>query len=473
MSRPVAHSQTTLHPDSSALQEESPARRAPSGLSQATPIELTKSDSDDVGAPGRTQISIAESEAPGNEAVPSSPPEPGSQTGRASSPERRDISDSDEEMEFAIPEVLETSKMETNSASQATSTSLQHREARGVPELQVKETPQLPGHRKVQRDLAKPSSSWSPVRQRSSGQTTSSTSVIPSTYAEPRGQLNARLISTKRASAMIDLSSDADPIMIDEQLNEEINAASQRPPPEVKSPSPSEAKAPFNSNHSPMLPHVSSSNPGSLVKRKAADLPAGFNSSKKPRSAGLGLPRESEMVNGDNMAPPMTIREQRRQKLNSYNTTGPGRAEEHLLPSPKFATNRKESNGLVDKHDSRPNHPPSTTRWPPRSDNASPKDIRRGSERVLHDDHRSPGVEQAPSNTATHKISRPANRSAAMETATTNLTEPSQSPGAIVFSKFSQAYPEYKGTMKQFRGMCKQIQKLEDERKKLPRLMWD
>ncbi|KAF2501867.1 hypothetical protein BU16DRAFT_211130 [Lophium mytilinum] len=426
------------------------------------------------GAPGRTQISVSEPESRVNPAIPSSPPEPASQANQTSSPERIDISDSEEEMEFAVSEVLEVDKVNTQSASRATCTSPHHREARGVPELQVKETPQLEGHRKIQRDLTKPSSSWSPARQRSSGQTTSSTSVIPSTYVEPRGQLNARPIATKNNSVMIDLSSDTNDLMIDEQLNAEINAASQRLPPEVQSPSPDRPKALSTSNHSPTLaPHASSSNPSSLVKRKAADLPTGVNSSKKPRSVGLGLPRDSDMANGDNKAPPMTIREQRRQKLNSYSTTSPIHAEEHLLPSPRFGTNRRESNRLVDKHISTPNHRPSPARALPRSNNTSPRDRPRDSERGLRHDNRSPAVEGGPSKTAAHMSSRPANRSAVTENASTNPGKPPQSPSAVVFSTFSQAYPEYKGTMKQFVGMCKQIQKLEDERKRLPKFLWD
>jgi hypothetical protein len=428
-SRPLTHSHAGSAPDSS-LPRRFGSSSGPTirGIAQADSIDLSEDDSNGEQANGGTQMSDSGSQDLAMQPIPSSPPEP-AHAARTTVTELEEAGDdSEDDMEFAIPQALDNLKMK-----EITNLSAQRRISSDVSKVQVGETPQFAGQRRIHRDLARPSPSWSPARQHSSGQTTSSTSVVPSTYVEPRGPLGPKAVSAKETPVQVDLTSDGDEMLVDEQLHAEVEAASRRPQSSSSQVWPvNQVNTQSASTRAPLLvPHAQSTTMGSLAKRKVSDpsISSNQSGSKRARPMGSDVPEMAKRKRDDALSP-MTIREQRRMKLNSYNASDEASIEGSPLSSPKLGITRKASNGFG-----------STQRFVPLS---------------------SPLPQPHPPKPSAISI---------RGSLSTNTTKASEQV-TRVFSKFCQAYPEYKGNRQHFIAMCTDINNLPKDRK-LHKMLWD
>ncbi|OCK86089.1 hypothetical protein K432DRAFT_169021 [Lepidopterella palustris CBS 459.81] len=144
-------------------------------------------------------------------------------------------SDSEEEIEFAIPQALGQDRHSENAVTSTRSNineanPCQSEISQEISKLQVKETPYSANGKKQPIDIGKQSSSWSPGEQDSNGRWKSTTSRIPSTYKDlhvsPSNKDKSNIV--RGIQEAHPLSND-DEAMVNLQIHEEIEAASQRP----------------------------------------------------------------------------------------------------------------------------------------------------------------------------------------------------------------------------------------------------
>ncbi|OCL11795.1 hypothetical protein AOQ84DRAFT_178276 [Glonium stellatum] len=448
-----------------------------------------------------------------------------------------DISSSDDDLETSIPRALKQARRIGSSSTSPLPSSDKSRQPQSgvtqqISKLQVEETPYLLGRVKSRADT-KPST-LSPGRQNPSSRSkdmTSSTSIIPSTYRDaqkPYPTGHRKLSTINIHSKAVPLLSDEE-AMVDQQIEEDMKAPSQRQPTSPFDPSSSHSIVvqktsikPFESSltnslersHSPkLIPHIVNQTKAPMAKREAEDLSAerlrqpkkfktdyGFTQEEHSPQDAATKARESRrdfMTNfsksksRSEISPPAKAREtistdgntkshrtiDRTPELHSHRFAQNNEAVT-LSPQSRFWTHSNQERRIqraTSSHDSL------------KERNIVDEGHGMTSAKVVSKipyiarDHWSPSQEQISREDRISMLKdvRPLSRSTFpllqqnAQISATSRQSAKTSRIAALYSKFAETYPDYRGDEKHFIGLCRMIDNLQKGEKMEHKSLWD
>ncbi|XTI84413.1 hypothetical protein V2W45_1224197 [Cenococcum geophilum] len=444
----------------------------------------------------------------------------------------------EEDIEMSVPRALDQIRgIGSASASplQSRNKSLQPQSGitRRIPKVQVKETPYSLGRTKIRMDhgrLYSPRSPGRPNLTSCSKDTTSSTSVIPSSCKDiqkpsPTREYNSSAIdSRKEANPLLE----GEEAVVDQQIQEEVKAAPQRQPSPLFKISSDRSVAAQNaftvlpessptnrlerSHSSKLIPHIVNQTKARLSKRRAENPSAEIPRQPKKLKTDYGFSQEehssqdvatraresrreffmnldrsegqSEISLSAKMRETIPANENTKShhtidktpELYLHRSAQDGEAESGSPQSRhRSFSNQKRPIQRVSGLHSSPGEHEVVEGWRATMAKASPKipstardHWSPGQERISREDRISKLKDTQPPSGSTFPSLQPNTQISA------TLKQSSKSLGInALYSKFTEAYPDYTGDEKHFVGLCRMIDNLQKAEKMEHKSLWD